>query len=101
MRNLDEAARIHAMLPDGRPDMMELGAAIAALRGDDTTRDRALEQLRKLGAPVKRPTRPFGTDALRRLWREGFERNILSFARLSRLAAPARRRPEGKDVAKI
>jgi serine/threonine protein kinase/tetratricopeptide (TPR) repeat protein len=79
-RELDEAARLHALLAEARPDMIELGAAIAAMRGDDASRDRALQQLRAGGALVNRPTRPFATDALRRLWREGFERAGISLS---------------------
>ena len=77
-RELDEAARLHTMLADARPDMIELGAAIAAMRGDDATRDRALQQLRECGARVKRPARRFATEALRRQWLEGFERAGIS-----------------------
>jgi tetratricopeptide (TPR) repeat protein len=79
-RELDEAARLHAQLAEARPDMIELGAAIAAMRGDDVVRDRALQQLLTYGARVNRPTRPFATDTLRRLWREGFERAGISLS---------------------
>jgi TolB-like protein/Tfp pilus assembly protein PilF len=75
-RDLAEAARLYKQLADSRPDILELGAAIAALRDEGELLRSTMERLREVtgGKPPFRQPRPFVTDELRHRWREGFER---------------------------
>ena len=75
LRELDEAARVVGRCDETRQDVLALGAAIAALRGDDATLGRYRERLRAASSkPFVLGLKPFATDELQARWREGFER---------------------------